>query len=123
MTVSLISIGLSITSIIVSTIVVSRSRRDARNCARDARNAANCARTAALSLSKADAYGTHVSVDRGQIPAGAMPPTIPIDVRRAEKQLRERQWAEARNRIRTSLAARRETATPGAGAESSRRGS
>lgn len=112
MTLSLIAIGLSITSLVVSTIVVSASRRDARNCARDTRSAAKSARAAAESVAQVDTTGAQIRIESMRIPAGAMPPTFPIPIDRAARQrMREMHSPQ------TSLATAREKTTPGAGAD------
>lgn len=118
-------------ALIVAAVAVGQSRTDAGNCARDARSAAEAARNAAAAAREAARSAARSAVNAAElpeIPPGAMPPTIPIDIRRGERELRlGRDRASLRSELqkqspRTSSAPVREIATPGAGADDPRAG-
>ncbi|MGW0052086.1 hypothetical protein [Nocardia nova] len=86
-TIDLVSLVLATTALTVSTVVVSRSRTDAKNCARDARTAAKYARRAAESIAKVDPLTGRIHIEPTQIPPGALAPTIELDPRRLAREM------------------------------------
>jgi hypothetical protein len=89
MIVSVIALTVAAAALAVAVFTVSQSRTDARNCARDARAAAAAARAAAESVAKVDNTDALVHIEAVHIPAGALPPTIPIPIDRARQRTRQ----------------------------------